>query len=315
MKYINTLEEGNNISDIYMIKQVNPATTKTGKEYLNVILQDKTGMLSAKVWEPNDPGIEEFSALDYVEVTGEITSFNGQLQMSIRRSRKVDATEINEADYLPCTKKDISQMTEELKAFIGSVKDDNYKSLLVKIFVEDEEFVAAFKKSSAAKFMHHAFVGGLLEHTINVARLCDGYSKMYPTIDRDLIITAALCHDIGKVVELSPFPENDYTDDGQLLGHIVIGTDMIKEKAASIEGFSNERLKLLIHCILAHHGELEYGSPKQPSIIEAFALNMADDTDAKMEMFIEGLEADMTDDGWTVKWNNALDRRLRKTNK
>ena len=148
---------------------------------------------------------------------------------------------------------------------------------------------------------------------MNVAKICDGYCKLYPEINRDLLITSALCHDIGKVVELSPFPQNDYTDAGQLIGHIVIGTEMVKEKASKIEGFSPVRLKELMHCILAHHGELEYGSPKQPSIIEALALNMADDTDAKIEMMKEGLEADLDEEGWTLKWNNALDRRIRKT--
>ena len=313
MKYINTLEEGNNISNVYMVKQVNLATTKAGKEYLNVILQDKTGMLGAKVWEPNDPGIEDFDSLDYVEVTGEITSFNGQLQMNIRRARKVEMTEINEAEYLPCTEKDIDQMMGEVDSIIDSIETDDYKKLLTSIFVEDKRFAAAFMKSSAAKAMHHAFVGGLLEHTLNVAKICEGYCKLYPEINRDLLITAALCHDIGKVVELSPFPQNDYTDAGQLIGHIVIGTEMVKEKASKIEGFSPIRLKELMHCILAHHGSLEYGSPKQPSIIEALALNMADDTDAKIEMMKEGLKEDLNEEGWTLKWNNALDRRIRKT--
>lgn len=313
MNYINTLEEGNNISTIYMVKQVNPATTKAGKDYLNVVLQDKTGMLNAKVWEPNDPGIDDFDSLDYVEVTGEITSFNGALQMNIRRARKVEMTEVNEANYLPCTDKDINQMMDEVVSIIGTIQTDDYKKLLDAFFVEDEKFAAAFKKSSAAKAMHHAFVGGLLEHTLNVAKICDGYCKLYPEINRDLLITSALCHDIGKVVELSPFPKNDYTDAGQLIGHIVIGTEMVKEKASKIEGFSPVRLKELMHCILSHHGELEYGSPKVPSLVEAMALSMADNTDARMEMMKEGLEADLDEEGWTLKWNNALDRRIRKT--
>ena len=178
MNYINTLEEGNNIQAIYMVKQVNQATTKAGKDYLNVTLQDKTGMLNAKVWEPNDPAIDDFDSLDYVEVTGEITSFNGALQMNIRRARKVEMTEVNEADYLPCTTKDIDQMMDEVVVIIGTVETDDYNKLLNAIFVEDEKFAAAFKKSSAAKAMHHACVGGLLEHTLNVVKLCEGYCKL-----------------------------------------------------------------------------------------------------------------------------------------
>ena len=189
-------------------------------------------------------------------------------------------------------------MYQELLSLIQSIKDPYYKQLLQKLFVENQEFVKTFRYSSAAKAVHHGFIGGLLEHTLSVAKLCDYYAGAYPILKRDLLLTAAICHDIGKTKELAPFPINDYTDEGNFLGHIVIGTTMVGEVAAAIENFPKEQLTQLQHCILAHHGKYEYGSPKLPSIIEAVALNYADDTDAKMETFKEILENNEDKSGW-----------------
>ena len=178
--------------------------------------------------------------------------------------------------------------------------------------LEDEEFISRFKFHSAAKSVHHGFVGGLLEHTLGVTKLCDYYCTAYPVLNRDLLLTAAMCHDIGKIKEISPFPENDYTDDGQLLGHIVMGAQMVGEKAAGIEGFPHGLLSELQHCILAHHGKYEYGSPKVPALIEAMALNYADDTDAKMETFKEILENNSDNNGW-FGYNRLMESNLRST--
>ena len=160
--------------------------------------------------------------------------------------------------------------------------------------------------------MHHGFVGGLLEHTLSVTKLCDYYCKVYPILKRDLLLTAAMCHDIGKVKELSLFPENDYTDDGQLLGHIVMGSQMVAEKAAQIVDFPHVQLVQLQHCILAHHGKYEYGSPKLPALMEALALNYADDTDAKLETFREILENSSANQGW-LGFNRLFESNLRAT--
>ena len=201
--------------------------TKTGKEYENVILQDKTGSLDAKIWDPGSMGIDDFDVLDYVEVNGDVTMFNGQMQLSIKRARKVAESDVDPANYLPTTDKDIDEMMAELLKFIAGVENIYYKQLLSKLFVENVEFAEAFKRHSAAKSVHHGFIGGLLEHTLAVTKLCDFYTKQYPILKRDLLITAAICHDIGKVYELSDFPLNDYTDAGQLLGHIVMGSEMV----------------------------------------------------------------------------------------
>ena len=178
--------------------------------------------------------------------------------------------------------------------------------------MEDTEFIKVFKGNSAAKTVHHGFIGGLLEHTLSVVRLCDYYTKAYPILNGDLLITAAMLHDIGKTKELSAFPVNDYTDDGQLLGHIMIGAEMIHDKAREIPGFPARLESELKHCILAHHGELEYGSPKKPALAEAVALNMADNTDAKMETLTEIFRAAGNNKDW-LGFNRLFESNLRKT--
>lgn len=286
MKYIETLREGERVSEIYLVKSKQAALTKAGKPYDNVILQDKTGTLDAKIWDPGSVGIAEFDAMDYVAVTGDITSFQGNLQMSIKRARKADEGEYEPKDYLPVSSKDIDAMYETLKKYIASVKN-TYLNQLLNVFFADPEFEKRFKFHSAAKSVHHGFVGGLLEHTLSVTRNCDFFAKCYPILNRDLIVTAAIFHDIGKLEELSTFPENDYTDEGQLLGHIMIGAEQVGLKIREIEGFPVILANELKHCILAHHGELEYGSPKKPALAEAVALSFADNIDAKMETITE----------------------------
>ena len=297
MKYIKDYKEGDRVFDIYLCKHKQSAVTKNGKPYDNVILQDKTGTVDAKVWDPNNAGIDDFDTLDYIEVYGDVTSFQGALQVNVKRIRKCREGEYNPADYLPVSKFPIEDMMQELLGYINSIENTYLKKLLQMLFVEDEAFVEAFKKSSAAKTVHHGFVGGLLQHTLAVTRLCDYYCSQYPILKRDLLLAAAICHDIGKTKELSLFPENDYTDDGQFLGHIVIGSEMVGEKIREIPGFPKMLANELKHCILAHHGELEFGSPKKPAIAEAMALNFADNTDAKLQTFTELMES-TTETGW-----------------
>ena len=286
--------------------------TKAGKPYDNVILQDKTGTLDAKIWDPGSVGIDEFDAMDYVAVTGDITSFQGNLQLSIKRVRKVGEGEYDPKDYLPATDKNVDEMYAELMSFVNSVKNP-YLSRLLHSFFDDADFAKAFKFHSAAKSVHHGFVGGLLEHTVSVTRNCDYFAQNYPFLNRDMLLTAAMFHDIGKLKELSTFPENDYTDAGQLLGHIIIGTEWIGEKIREIDGFPEVLANELKHCILAHHGELEYGSPKKPALVEALALSFADNLDAKMETVRELLN-NVPDNNLTWQgYNRLLESNIRKT--
>lgn len=311
MRYIQELREGSAVKDVYLCKQKNAATTKNGKEYYNVILQDKTGCVDAKVWEPNSFGIADFNAHDYVFINGDVTSFNGALQVNIKQARVADEGDYDPKDYFPVSSKNVEEMFAELLGIIGTIQNPSLKELLDAFFVKDEAFVKAFKQSTAAKTVHHGFIGGLLEHTLSVTKLCDYYCKTYPVLKRDLLLTAAICHDIGKVREISLFPENDYTDEGNLLGHIVMGTEMVTDKMREIPNFPKTLGNELKHCIVAHHGKLEFGSPKTPALMEAVALNYADDTDAKLEMFTELVNR--TD---TYEWqgyNRLLESNVRLT--
>ncbi len=312
MKYISTLREGERISEVFLCKSKQTAMTKNGKPYDNVVLQDKTGTLDAKIWDVGSVGIEEFEAMDYVAITGDITSFQGNLQCSIKRARKVGEGEYDPKDYLPVSERDVDEMYQEVMGLVSSVENP-YLSQLLHRFFDDKDFEKRFKFHSAAKSVHHGFVGGLLEHSLSVAKNCDFFSKQYPVLNRDLLITSALFHDIGKLKELSTFPENDYTDAGQLLGHIMIGAEWIGEEIRNIDGFPVVLANELKHCILAHHGELEYGSPKKPALIEALALSFADNIDAKMETFKELLVNVPENNLEWQGYNRFMETNYRKT--
>ncbi len=312
MNYIETLYDGENITETYFCKEKIVATSsKNGKTYYSLKLQDKTGVIDGKIWELSN-AIEHFESLDFIKITGQVISFNNSLQLNIRQVRRAQEGTYDVADYMPVSPFKIDDMYSELLGIIDSVKNQHLKALLDSFFRNDTDFIKAFKKNSAAKSMHHAFMGGLLQHTLSVAKLSDNMATLYPIINRDLLVTAAIFHDIGKVKEISAFPENDYTDEGNLLGHIVIGAMMIKERASEIEGMPDELTTKLVHCILAHHGKLEFGSPEKPKIIEAVALSFADDADAKLEAFSEAIAEDQSGNKW-MQYNKMFESPIRKT--
>ena len=309
MRYIETLKDGERISEVYLCKSKSIALTKTGKEYANVMLADKTGQIDSKIWDLNSGGIAEFDVNDYVAVTGQVTSYNGALQFKIERARIASENEYVAADYVPSSRYNIDNMFAELMKYVDSVKSTYMKQLLYSFF-KDETFAKKFKCVSAAKTVHHGFSGGLLEHTLSVTRMCDYFATSYSILNRDLLLSSAILHDIGKVKELSDFPDNDYTDEGQLIGHIVIGVEMINDAIRSIPGFPEKLAHELKHCIVAHHGELEYGSPKKPALAEAVALNMADSTDAKLQTLTE-LFKGKTGTDW-LGYNRLFESNLRR---
>lgn len=314
MRFIKELREGDMISSIYLCKDKRTLQTKAGKNYYSMQLHDKTGSVDGKVWDLSN-GIEHFESMDYIQVDAQVTSFQGTLQLNIRRVRKAAQGEYDPTDYMPCSKRNVDEMYDELVAMIHTVKEPHLLKLLQMVFIDDTDFVRDFKIHSAAKTMHHNFAGGLLEHSLSVAGLCDYYAKQYPVIHRDLLITAALCHDIGKMTEISGFPENDYTDEGQLIGHIVQGVIMLDAKMKQISGFPVQLGNELKHCILSHHGELEYGSPKKPALIEAVALAFADNTDAKLEGFIELLDSNADKGEEWIGFNRMFESNVRATSK
>ena len=311
MRFLNELHEGDRINGIYLCKQKQSAVTKNGKPYENIILQDKTGIMDGKIWDPNSLGIDDFDALDYIDVVGDVTSFAGAMQLNIKRVRKAAEDEYDPADYLPVSENSTDDMYSQLRAFIDSVENTYLSALLKKLFVEDEAFVKAFEGHSAAKTVHHGFSGGLLEHTLSVTRMCDYFATSYSILNRDLLLSSAILHDIGKVKELSDFPDNDYTDEGQLIGHIVIGVEMIDDAIRSIPDFPEKIGNELKHCIVAHHGELEYGSPKKPALAEAMALNLADSADAKLQTLTELFKNKKGTD-W-LGFNRLFESNIRKT--
>ena len=311
MKFIESFREGDRIQDVYLCKARTSAVAKNGKAYDNVTLQDRTGAVSCKIWDPNSSGIEDFGEMDFVHITGEVVTFNGSAQLNIRRARRAGDDEYMPGDYIPMTEKNVEEMYAELMALLDSVENAFLKQLIDKYF-KDETFIKAFKRHSAAKTVHHSFVGGLLEHTLSVVKMCDHYTQLYPYLKRDLLLTAAAFHDVGKLKEISDFPTNDYTDSGQLLGHIVMGCELVGYGCRTIPGFPKKLATELQHCILAHHGEYEYGSPKKPAIPEALALNLADNADAKLESMKEIMKAAGTNIGW-LGFNKLFESNLRKS--
>ena len=311
MRFIDGLCEGETIRNVYLCKGKRSAETRNGKPYDNLILQDKTGTLDGKVWDPNSQGIADYDEKDFIEVFGDVINYNGNLQLNIRQIRKAEEGEYNPADYMPTTEKSVDGMYEELTAYIRQISNKYLRQVLEFYYIKDEAFIKKFKAHSAAKTVHHGFMGGLLEHSLSVTRLCAKMSENYDFLNRDLLISCAMLHDVGKVRELSEFPRNDYTDEGNFIGHIVIGYEMVIEKIRHIPDFPEILANEVGHCILSHHGELEYGSPKKPAIAEAIALSMADNMDAKLETLRECLEAKDTND-W-LGFNRWLESNIRRT--
>ena len=313
MHYIETLREGERVNEIYLCKNKQSALTKAGKPYEALILQDKTGTLDAKIWEPGSVGIDDFDRFDYINVVGDITSFQGALQLNVKRVRKATEGEYEPKEYLPVSEYNVDEMYEQLLGYIKQMENPYLKKLAGSFFIEDADFAKRFKFHSAAKSVHHGFVGGLLEHTLSVTKLSAYFADNYKILNKDLLVCAAMFHDIGKLEELSTFPENDYTDEGQLLGHIMIGAMEIAERIKTIDGFPVKLAHEMEHCILAHHGELEYGSPKKPALPEAVALSYADNIDAKMETMRELLANVPEGDTQWQGFNRLFESNIRRS--
>ena len=311
MKYIKELREGENIIEHYLCKSRQTMKSRNGKNYLSLKLQDKTGMVDAKVWELNHE-IQSFQENDFIKVDAYVTTFNNELQLNVKRIRRSREGEYDPADFVPCTDKNIEEMYQELMAYIKTIQNPYLKQLFEEIFWKHPVISKEFPYHSAAKTMHHSVRGGLVEHTLSVTQICDFMAPRYRYVDRDILVASAMLHDVGKVLELSDFPVNDYTDDGQLLGHLILGAELIRDAAAKIPGFPKRLESLMKHCMLAHHGEYEYGSPKLPSTIEAFLLHCADNMDAKTKMIEEALTADSTPGHW-AGYHRMLQRNLSRS--
>jgi 3'-5' exoribonuclease len=276
-------DEGRPFDGFFLVLYKQLCTTKTNKPYLNVILGDKTGQIEGRVWEPNDPRIaRDFEKGELVKVRGSFSRFNERPQVKIEQVRKAAANEADKTDMLPSTVYDVADLWRQLLGFVDSFTEPHLKLLLATI-LSDPSIAGAFRQAPAAKQLHHAWLGGLLEHVVSLLTLADRVTPHYPILHRDLVLTGVILHDIGKIRELSWDVGFEYTVEGSLLGHIQMGTALAEQTMDSLPGFP-PRLKLLVlHMILSHHGKLEFGSPKLPMIPEALVLNFLDDLDAKMQ--------------------------------
>lgn len=297
------------IEGCYLCKYKQILKNKNGKDYCTVKLQDKTGIIDGKIWSIH-PGVKSFEVDEVVSIEGEVILYQDNLQLNVTKIEKADEKDFDLKDLMPHTPKDPLQLEKELFGFIESVENSFIKKLLENIFY-DEAIYESFLVNGAAKSVHHAYLNGLLEHTVSVTKIGIYLSSLYEKVNKDLVIAGCLLHDVGKIEELAPFPKNDYTDEGQLLGHIVIGAQKIVEAAGGIEGFPQEIKVLLQHIVLAHHGEYEYGSPKRPKCIEAMIVHLADLSDSKLKMFEELLAVAKPEDTY-MGYHKILTRNIRQ---
>jgi 3'-5' exoribonuclease len=279
--YVSAIRERDLVETIFLVKEKIMAMAKNGKPYMTIRLMDKTGEIEGRVWDNVDQLASLFDKDDFVMARGKAALYMGKMQFVISELAKVPEEEVELADFLPESTRDRDEMVVELKALVAGITDPHLKCLM-EAFLADEPFMSLYRSAPAAKGMHHVFVGGLLEHSLAVARLVDAIVPLYEGLNRDLLVTGALLHDVGKVREMTYLRSFDYTDEGKLLGHISIGVEMIHEKIIAIHGFPGELALLLKHMILSHHGQYEFGSPKRPKTVEATILNYLDDLDSKI---------------------------------
>jgi 3'-5' exoribonuclease len=276
-------DEGKVFDSYFLLLTRQQRSTKTNKPYLNLVLGDKTGQLEARVWDPADPRIaKDFDAGDIVKVRGACSRYEERLQAKIDQLRLAQPDEVEKSDLLPATGYDVNDLWRQLGNFIEDMSNPDLKALLTAM-LSDPAIAKAYREAPAARQLHHAWLGGLLEHVVSLLRLADRVAAHYPMLDRDLLLTGVVLHDIGKIRELSWDTGFDYTIEGVLLGHIQMGVDLVEKTIEKLPHFPDRLRTLVLHLILSHHGKLEFGSPKLPMIPEALALNFIDDLDAKMQ--------------------------------
>jgi len=308
--YVKDIHAGDRVSDIFLVMEKNLAISQKGKPYLNLKLRDTTGELDGRVWDGATEMNNTFQTGDVIQIQSYAVSFRNMVQLSISKIAVVDDPAISPADYLPSSKSDRSEMFESLMNIISTIGNPHLKALLELIF-SDEEIADSFQKAPAAKGFHHAYIGGLLEHTLSVTQMIDLTANHYKQANRDLIITGGILHDIGKIYELSFKGSMNYTDEGRLIGHIVMAVELVDAKIPEIAGFPKQLALELRHILLSHHGTLEYGSPKRPKTIEALIVNFIDDLDAKVNAFGEFISNSGNESNWT-SYHRLLERFIYK---
>ena len=308
-KFINELTGGERIESAFLLRRCDLRQTRGGKFYLDMQVGDRTGILPAKRWDANEHLFEALRDADTVLVKGTVETYRDTLQLAVDQIRCVKPEDVDLSELLPHTERDIDAMWQSLLDTAASIKDPYLMELLEKI-TGDEEIAEGFKSSPAAVNYHHPFIGGLLEHTVSVLDLAEKVLPNYHHLDRDLLLTGVILHDIGKMRELSRETNFKYTDSGELLGHIVLGVLMLEDKVREIAEFPEDLLMKLQHLILSHHGQYEFGSPKLPMTIESIALHHLDNLDAKLNAFTSAIESEGEAEGNWTQWNRMFQRRL-----
>jgi 3'-5' exoribonuclease len=310
--YLQDIRQGDKIASTFLVAEKSMAFSQKGSAYLNVRLKDKTGEMDGKVWDHAAEMDQIFKKGDIIDIEGRVQSYRNALQISIVNIKLCAPENINPSDYLPVSKLDTHSMFRDLIAFIDTLSSEPLKKLLAAFF-HDEKTADLFGRAPAAKGFHHIYLGGLLEHTLSVVRLLDKTADHYPQLNRDLLIAGGMLHDIGKIYEFSYDSLIAYSDEGRMIGHLVMGVEMINKKIEAIPGFPPQTALALRHIILSHHGEFEYGSPKRPKTMEAMVIHFIDDLDAKLNAFQSFVEADAvnSDSEWTT-YNRFFERYLYK---
>jgi len=306
--YVADLEADQTITSFFLVHEKEIRATREGKPYLRLELGDRTGTVEARMWENFEPTAGSIARDDFVKVQGRVEVYRNKPQLAVDRLRRAEPGEVDPADYFPHTSQDVDQLYAQLREFVASVRNPWLKLLLESV-VEDPEIVPKLKRAPAAKTMHHAYLGGLIEHIVSLCGLCRVIAAHYPEADADLLLAGAVLHDIGKIDELSYERSFHYTTEGQLLGHIVLELERVTKKIDAIEGFPGELKALVQHLIISHHGQYAFGSPKLPMFREAVILHYLDDLDSKMGAMRATLASEKGEDNWTA-WSAALERRL-----
>ncbi|OGP84920.1 MAG: hypothetical protein A2V87_02205 [Deltaproteobacteria bacterium RBG_16_58_17] len=309
--FVKDLKTGDRVSEVFLAAEKNLAYSQKGSPYLNLRLKDRTGDVEGKIWENALAWDKAFKKGDLIRVQARALSFKNAIQLSISELRKVEDGEVELSDYFPVARGDLDDMFAGILAYVEQVKTPCLTALL-HAFFEDEKIAALFMRAPAAKGFHHVYIGGLLEHTLSVVRLLDLAAGHYPGGNRDLLIAGGILHDIGKIYEFSYERIVEYSDPGRLVGHIVIGVEMVDAKIAAIPDFPEQIAMELRHLILSHHGVLEYGSPKRPKTLEALIVHYMDDLDAKVNAFQEYIrDARDEESDWTP-YHRLFDRFIYK---
>ena len=279
--YVNQIKERDRVESIFLVRDKITAMAKNGKPYMTLKLMDRTGEVEGRIWDQVDYFSSLFNKDDFILVNAKASVYMGKMQLVVQDLKPIAEALVDLADFLPVSQRTSAVMRSELDEMLASLTDKNIIALL-RAFFDDPEFFALYSKAPAAKAMHHVFLGGLLEHSLAVAALASDVAQRYPQVNRDLLLCGALLHDVGKVSELSYQRSFDYTDAGKLLGHIVIGTQMVDDRIRNIPNFPEDLAIMVKHLLLSHHGQYDYGSPKRPKFLEAVILNFVDDLDSKI---------------------------------